>query len=60
MDSIMWIIGIVAVVFFIFVLVMIPFAIKHDSKMMDECLKDHKEYECMAMLHGRAGYPVGH
>lgn len=31
---------------------MFYFSFKSYDRLMAECLKDHKEYECVSMLHG--------
>jgi len=30
----------------------VPLALKEDQRLLDECMKDHKEYECVSMLNG--------
>lgn len=53
MDIFDWILSIAVVVVIamaVFVTVAIYSSIQHTNRLMDECRKDHKEYECENML----------
>lgn len=34
------------------------FSLQNDSRLMDACMQDHKEYECVSMLRSRGGTTV--
>lgn len=40
------------VAIFLFLGVMIWVSCKHEDKLYQECLKDHKEYECFGIMRG--------
>lgn len=58
-DLIGWVIGALIIAFIIFGVVALIAVCKQDTKNMTECMKDHKEYECHAMLDSHTQmYPV--
>ena len=58
-DLIGWVIGALIVGFLIFGVVALISADKQYQANMQECLKDHKAYECHAMLDDHSSvYPV--
>ena len=50
-----WLITPLIIVGLLFLCTVVPYALWHgdkrDSALMVECMKDHKEYECVSMLH---------
>lgn len=49
-DWPMWMIGSFIICSIVSIICLIPVWARQDANLMAECLKDHKEYECVSML----------